>query len=122
MQVYLKTLTSQQIGIPDRVICFECPEEIARDRVLTRNDASRVDNDEIFGRRYAQFCSDNPAIVTHYEVEGKLIRVGWSFVLRHGDNFVQVNTHQHEDHSFLDLVSKLSDLLSNVKTGSHGDA
>lgn len=68
-------VTSEQIGLPDRVICFECPKEIARDRVLMRKDTSRVDNEEIFERRYTQFCSDNPAIVARYEAEGKLVRV-----------------------------------------------
>jgi len=64
-----------QIGVPDQVLFFDCPEEVARDRVLTRRHGGRMDTAEVFDKRYKEFVTNNPMILRHFEKQGKMTTV-----------------------------------------------
>ena len=57
---------------------FECPKDIAKKRVLARNDTSREDNEQLFEERYAAHLQDNPAILEFYHTKGILTTVSRS--------------------------------------------
>lgn len=58
------------------VLYFDCPEAIARERVLNRKVTGRAnDTEAMFAKRYAEFAKENPAIEEHFRSKGKLIHV-----------------------------------------------
>ncbi|KAJ9654437.1 hypothetical protein H2198_006517 [Neophaeococcomyces mojaviensis] len=63
------------IGVPNQVVLLDCAKDIAKERVLRRNDTTRTENEEIFERRFAEYCTNNPDIIARFEAEGKLTRV-----------------------------------------------
>lgn len=68
-------LTSSQLGAPEQVVFMDCPKDTARVRVLTRGDTSRVDDEELFERRFTEFSNNSPAILAYFEAQNKLNRV-----------------------------------------------
>lgn len=80
---------------PAMVLFFNCPREIARDRVLSRNDPTRsLDTPEVFDKRYAEFERENPAILEHFAKAGKEVVVvdtsgatdkSWTQLMEHLD-------------------------------------
>jgi adenylate kinase family enzyme len=61
--------------MPAFVLFFNCPSAISRERVLTRKVEGRNDTEEMFEKRYAEFITENPAIVEYYRGKGQLIEV-----------------------------------------------
>lgn len=69
-----------QFGKPELVLLFNCPEAIARERVLGRKQNRMNDTGSMFAKRYAEFAKENPAIAEHYGAEGKLVEVCCPYV------------------------------------------
>ncbi|KAK5070432.1 bifunctional uridylate/adenylate kinase [Lithohypha guttulata] len=68
-------LFDSKFGTPSHVFFMDCPEELAKQRVLERQVLGRMDTAEVFERRHAEFCTNNPEIVRHYEAQEKLIKI-----------------------------------------------
>lgn len=68
-------LISPQIGVPYAVFFFNCPKEIARNRVTHRSLPHRGDDESLFERRYTEFCLNNPAVIEYYRERQLLIEV-----------------------------------------------
>lgn len=64
-----------QTGSPPAVLFFNCPGDIARQRVLHRLLPSRDQGGAVFESRYAEFCLNNPDIVKYFQDEQLLIEV-----------------------------------------------
>lgn len=71
------TLTHGKIGLPCRVLLMDCPKDIARERVLSRQITGRADTDteDVFEKRFSEFQLKNPSIVAYFETEDKLVKV-----------------------------------------------
>jgi UMP-CMP kinase len=66
------------LGEPRLVLFFQCPQELAKGRVLVRKDGRAGDNSEVFDKRYKEYLTNNPAILDYYgstRGNGKLIEV-----------------------------------------------
>jgi UMP-CMP kinase len=66
------------LGEPRLVLFFQCPQELAKARVLVRKDGRAGDNSEVFDKRYKEYLTNNPAILDYYGTtrgNGKLIEV-----------------------------------------------
>ncbi|KAL6890423.1 adenylate kinase domain-containing protein [Trichoderma evansii] len=66
----------KEFQLPTLVLFFNCPKNLAENRVVNRNHGREGDNIETFRKRYAEFMKLNPPLVHHYEQMGKLITVG----------------------------------------------
>jgi adenylate kinase family enzyme len=64
-----------QTGKPDLVLFFECPKQLAKVRVLTRNLGNRIDDEDMFETRYTEYCTNNPKIVEYYRKMKILLQV-----------------------------------------------
>ncbi|KAL1616635.1 hypothetical protein SLS56_011338 [Neofusicoccum ribis] len=60
---------------PALVLFFDCPEEVAKHRFVTRNIPGRDNDGGLFDRRYAEFMELNPEIVEFYESKKMLVKV-----------------------------------------------
>lgn len=63
------------------MLFFNCPRDLARERVLNRNLGRAGDNSEVFERRYKGYLELNPDILDHYggtRGKDKLVEVGYS--------------------------------------------
>lgn len=66
-------------GPPKLILFFDCPEDLARERVITRKLGRFGDTVEIFDKRYSEFRESNPPILSHYaRPEGRLITIDTS--------------------------------------------
>ncbi|KAK0626072.1 P-loop containing nucleoside triphosphate hydrolase protein [Immersiella caudata] len=67
-------------GAPDLVLFFDCPKDIARDRVITRRVGRAGDTLEVFNKRHQEFRELNPSILAYYsgKSDGKTIVVDTS--------------------------------------------
>lgn len=56
---------------------MECPKDIARKRVMSRQITGRADTDtaDIFEKRFSEFQSKNPSIVARFGAEDRLLKV-----------------------------------------------
>lgn len=56
---------------------MDCPKDIARERVLSRQITGRADTDteDVFEKRFSEFQLKNPSIVAYFETEEKLVKV-----------------------------------------------
>lgn len=62
-----------QIGTPALVIFFQCPQETARQRYLSRKLPDRLlDDEKMFVKRFEQFDRENPDILHYYQSAGTL--------------------------------------------------
>ncbi|KAH5488612.1 hypothetical protein HBI52_232980 [Parastagonospora nodorum] len=67
------------VGRPIMVLFFNCPEQVAMNRFLTRKLAGREKDDgEMFTKRFQEFDKLNPDIVEHYRKRGLLLEVDTS--------------------------------------------
>jgi adenylate kinase family enzyme len=65
-----------QIRSPDLAISLHCPEDIARQRYLSRKLPGRLlDDQTLFEKRFQEFERENPRIVQHFHAAGNLIEV-----------------------------------------------
>ncbi|KAK4232454.1 P-loop containing nucleoside triphosphate hydrolase protein [Podospora fimiseda] len=55
-----------RFGPPNLVLFFDCPEDIARERVITRVAGRAGDTLEVFQKRYREFGELNPPIMSYY--------------------------------------------------------
>ncbi|KAK4241986.1 hypothetical protein C8A03DRAFT_11839 [Achaetomium macrosporum] len=70
-------------GEPQLVLLFQCPQEVAKDRVVNRKEGRPADTSEVFDKRYKEYSELNPAIVRHYgksQGKDKLVEVDTSGV------------------------------------------
>jgi len=58
---------------PLLTLFFNCPEELAEERVICRREDRDGDNRETFRKRYAEFLVLNPPLLHHYGKSGGLI-------------------------------------------------
>ncbi|PVH91016.1 P-loop containing nucleoside triphosphate hydrolase protein, partial [Periconia macrospinosa] len=73
----VEAMVSPIIGSPVLVLFFDCPEEVAKKRFLTRKLVGReADDDWTFRKRYQEFTKLNPSIVEYYRTRGVLLAVG----------------------------------------------
>lgn len=62
-----------QVGTPTLVIFFQCPQEKARQRYLSRKLPGRLlDDEKMFAKRFEEFERENPDILHFYQVAGTL--------------------------------------------------
>lgn len=62
-----------QIGTPSLVISFQCPQETARQRYMSRKLPDRLlDDERMFVKRLEQFDRENPEILHYYQSAGIL--------------------------------------------------
>lgn len=56
---------------------FDCPRELAKERVVNRNLGRPMDTPEIFDQRYEAYLDKNPDIADYYSRPGneKLVEV-----------------------------------------------
>ena len=54
---------------------FDCPQEIAEERVVTRRLNREGDDHETFRRRYKEFTELNPALLQYYGDKGIVVKV-----------------------------------------------
>ncbi|KAK3903282.1 hypothetical protein C8A05DRAFT_43445 [Staphylotrichum tortipilum] len=82
-------------GEPALVLFFQCPREVACQRVVNR--AGRpADNSEGFGKRYKEYLELNPDVLDHYgSTRGK-------------DKLVEVNTSGATETSYAMLLAALN--------------
>ncbi|KAH8424898.1 uncharacterized protein LDX57_002643 [Aspergillus melleus] len=66
------------VGSPDLVFFFDCPEDLAKQRFLTRNIPGRFGDAETFHARYKHYVGENNQIVGHYQEKGVLMTVDTS--------------------------------------------
>lgn len=55
-----------QFGEPHIVLFFQCPRDLAKERVLSRNQGRQGDNSQGFDKRYREYLNLNPAILDYY--------------------------------------------------------
>ena len=48
------------------VLFFQCPRELAKERVVNRRAGGENDNSEVFDKRYKEYIDENPAILDYY--------------------------------------------------------
>ncbi|KOS20566.1 Uridylate kinase [Escovopsis weberi] len=65
----------EAFGDPLVVLFFDCPEELAEDRVVHRVANRAGDDRETFRRRYGEFLQWNPPICEYYGKKGKVLSV-----------------------------------------------
>lgn len=96
--------------MPAFVLFFNCPETTARGRVLRRNVEGRNDTLDIFEKRYAEFASENPAIVEYYRRKGLLLEVcsPHSWLTQTVANRHKIDTSTDTQTSFASLNVKLT--------------
>ncbi|KAF2222316.1 adenylate kinase-domain-containing protein, partial [Elsinoe ampelina] len=63
------------IGDPKFVLLFDCPEDEAKRRYLTRRLEGRDDTEALFDKRFAEFKDKLGPIVAYYQLEGKIMTV-----------------------------------------------
>ncbi|KAF2789849.1 P-loop containing nucleoside triphosphate hydrolase protein [Melanomma pulvis-pyrius CBS 109.77] len=64
---------------PTLVLFFDCPEQIAEKRFLTRMLTGReADDEQTFRKRYQEFSRLNPSIVEHYRTRGIVLEIDTS--------------------------------------------
>ncbi|KAK3987072.1 P-loop containing nucleoside triphosphate hydrolase protein [Cladorrhinum sp. PSN332] len=70
----------EAFGTPNLVLFFDCPEGIARERVITRPSGRVGDTLEVFNKRHREFRELNPPILTYYgnHPNGKTIAIDTS--------------------------------------------
>lgn len=58
-----------QVGLPSAVILLQCSVDTMSGRLQARRRStlSRSDSDRLLHRRAESFCSDNQALISHYE-------------------------------------------------------
>ncbi|KIX06956.1 uncharacterized protein Z518_04932 [Rhinocladiella mackenziei CBS 650.93] len=66
------------IGLPYAVFFFNCSKEIAQHRVMHRSLPYREHDEDLFERRYAEFCHNNPAVIQYFRDKEILIEVDTS--------------------------------------------
>ncbi|KAI9034897.1 P-loop containing nucleoside triphosphate hydrolase protein [Aspergillus affinis] len=66
------------VGLPDLVLFFDCPEDLAKQRVLTRNIPGRVGDVESFDARYKHYAEENEKIIQRYKEKGLLLTIDTS--------------------------------------------
>lgn len=71
-------LADQLFGPPTRVLFFDCPENIARERFLVRH-RSEDDNEAMFAKRYTEFEKLNYEITLHYR-KPLMVEVSWLLI------------------------------------------
>lgn len=86
---------------------MECPKEIAKARVLHRKVVNRIDDENTFERRFAEFCLNYPEIVHRFESEQKLVKACRISSARYGTNKDQVDTRYEESKSFSNVLAAL---------------
>lgn len=65
-----------QVGKPDAIVCFQCPEAVARQRFLERKLPGRPDVDEAsFNKRHQEYETLNADVLDHAREIGCLIEV-----------------------------------------------
>ncbi|KAK4158059.1 hypothetical protein C8A00DRAFT_39615 [Chaetomidium leptoderma] len=68
-------------GAPHLVLFFQCPRDLAKKRVISRNEGREGDNAEVFDKRYSEYLELNSAILDYYgstRGNGKLVEVNTS--------------------------------------------
>lgn len=98
-QLEQATPVEAEFGSPEIVLFFDCPKEIAEERVIARRVGRSGDDRETFRKRYKEFTQLNPPILTHYAAQDKLIRIDTS-----GD----------VEASYADLVSALRNICQRM--------
>ncbi|KAK0666901.1 adenylate kinase-domain-containing protein [Cercophora samala] len=53
-------------GPPNMVLFFDCPEDLARERVLSRQLGRAGDTIEVFNQRHLEFRELNPPVLSYY--------------------------------------------------------
>jgi UMP-CMP kinase len=70
--VEIKTVLTFQFAEPHLALFFQCPWELAKERVVNRREGREGDNSECFDKRYKEYIDENPAILNYYgSVRGK---------------------------------------------------
>jgi len=77
-QLEQATPVEAEFGSPELVLFFDCPKEIAEERVIARRVGRPGDDRETFRKRYKEFMELNPPILKHYDAQGRLIRIDTS--------------------------------------------
>ncbi|RTE71900.1 hypothetical protein BHE90_013702 [Fusarium euwallaceae] len=57
------------------VLFFDCPRNLAEERVVTRQAGRDGDDIDTFRRRYGEFLELNPPVLAHYAAGGRLVIV-----------------------------------------------
>ncbi|RSL83733.1 hypothetical protein CDV31_016797 [Fusarium ambrosium] len=60
------------------VLFFDCPRNLAEERVVTRQAGRDGDDMDTFRRRYGEFLQLNPPVLAHYAAGGRLVIVNTS--------------------------------------------
>ncbi|KAG9194912.1 UMP-CMP kinase [Alternaria panax] len=100
------------IGSPALVLFFNCREEVAKNRFLTRKLPGRERDDAvIFQKRYDEFAMENSKILKMYQERDLLVEVMsivyFLFMLNSG----QIDTNGETEISYKALVNSLSNTL-----------
>ncbi|KAK3392297.1 adenylate kinase-domain-containing protein [Sordaria brevicollis] len=93
-------------GTPKLVLFFDCPEDLARERVITRAAGRAGDTLEVFNKRYREFGELNPPILTYYgnPNDGKTIVINTSRST--GESYQALRTALDSSCEWLTLTSK----------------
>ncbi|KAK3363656.1 P-loop containing nucleoside triphosphate hydrolase protein [Lasiosphaeria hispida] len=92
-------------GTPNLVLFFDCPEDKARERVITRPSGRVGDTVEVFNKRHREFRELNPPILTYYgNPNGKTIVIDTSRST--GESYQALRTALNSSREWLALTSK----------------
>ncbi|AEO67145.1 uncharacterized protein THITE_2046475, partial [Thermothielavioides terrestris NRRL 8126] len=62
----------EAFGEPRLVLFFQCPRQLAKERVLGRKEGRPGDTSEVFDKRYKEYLELNPPILDYYgSIRGK---------------------------------------------------
>ena len=65
-----------QFGPARLVLFFQCPRDLAKERVVNRKQGRQGDNTKVFDKRYKEYLELNPAVLDYYgSTRGKGILV-----------------------------------------------
>ncbi|EMD86680.1 hypothetical protein COCHEDRAFT_1023889 [Bipolaris maydis C5] len=85
----------EKIGSPALVLFFNCREEVAKNRFLTRKLLGReADNAVVFQKRYDEFTAENSKVIKMYQERNLLI---------------EIDTNGETDFSYTTLSNRLHD-------------
>ncbi|ENI03076.1 hypothetical protein COCC4DRAFT_143928, partial [Bipolaris maydis ATCC 48331] len=100
----------EKIGSPALVLFFNCREEVAKNRFLTRKLLGReADNAVVFQKRYDEFTAENSKVIKMYQERNLLIEVRFivqSLLMLSGG---QIDTNGETDFSYTTLSNRLHD-------------
>lgn len=91
------------------MLLFDCPEETAEGRVLTRRVGREGDTCEVFRRRYKEFTELNPGVLRYYRDKGLLVKVRGNRYCKGPSNRMQIDTSGGIEDSYTGLLECLRD-------------